>query len=291
MARLTERVTWRALTILGIKWLRGVDLTRGKGRTLLQISPVLLILVIWGAVAAAMDMPRIYPSPVAVAEKFAGIIAGKSELGSSYSHIAVTLYRVFVAFGLSFIIGSVIGILVGRVKPLFDLFDNVAWIFISVPAILWAFVFVVAAGPTNIVPIGVLMALLAPKVAIIVAEGAKSTPADIVEMADSFKATTWQKVKDVYVPYLVPYLLAAARVSFNLGVKVVLVAEVVGLSAGVGFMVKYWSDEVYVGPIVAWGLVMVCVGLVGEYALFGWLERKVTKWRTHGVQTVQERRE
>jgi len=40
-----------------------------------------------------------------------------------------------------------------------------------------------------------------------------------------------------------------------LSVKVMLVAEVVGLSSGMGFMVKYWYDSLFVAPIVAWGLI------------------------------------
>lgn len=275
-----------------VKGMRDTDFTRGKSKVLLQLSPILLFIAVWWIVAVVMDTPRLYPTPLMVAEKLAGIIAGKSELGaSSYLHIAATFYRFFVAFVISFVSGAIIGLIIGRNKVLFDLFDNVGWIFFSVPAVLWAFVLVVALGITDAVPILVLMALLVPKVAILIAEGAKATPADILEMANSFKATTWQKVKDVFIPHLVPYLVASARVSFSIGVKIIIVAEVIGLTTGIGFMVKYWFDKVFVAPIVAWGIVLVCLALIAEYTLFGRLEQRVTKWRTYGVQTVQERRE
>jgi ABC-type nitrate/sulfonate/bicarbonate transport system permease component len=277
---------------LAVKGLRDTDFTRGKSKVLLQLLPVLLFIAVWWIVAVVMDTPRLYPTPLMVAERLASIIAGKSELGaSSYLHIAATFYRFFVAFVISFVTGAIIGLLIGRNKVLFDLFDNVGWIFFSVPAVLWAFILVVALGITDVVPILVLMALLVPKVAILIAEGAKATPADILEMADSFKATTWQKVKDVFIPHLVPYLVASARVSFSIGVKIIIVAEVIGLTTGIGFMVKYWFDKVFVAPIVAWGLVLIFLAIIAEYALFGRLEKRVTKWRTYGVQTVQERRE
>ena len=292
MARPAGKRKWWLVYSLTVNSLRDIDFTRGKSKLLLQLSPILLFIAAWWIFALIMDLPRLYPTPLLVGEKFVGIIIGETALGSSsYAHIGITFYRFFIAFVLSFVIGATIGLLIGRNKVLFDLFDNVGWIFFSVPAILWAFILVVALGITDLVPIGVLMALLVPKVAILVAEGAKDTPADIMEMANSFKANTWQKVKDVFLPHLVPYLLASARISFSIGVKVVIVAEVVGLSTGIGFMIKYWNDKVFVAQIIAWGVTLVILAIIAEYAIFGQLERKVAKWRTVGIQTVQERGE
>ena len=128
-------------------------------------------------------------------------------------------------------------------------------------------------------------------VALIIAEGAKATPSDIMEMANSFSTTNWQKVTDIFLPHLIPYLIASARVAFGIGVKVVIVAEVVGLTTGIGFMVKYWYDQVFLAPLIAWGIVLVCLALLFEYAFFDILERKLTKWRTTGEQTFQNRGE
>lgn len=289
MVRAAEKQRWWMIPNLTFRRFRDMDYTRGKGKILLQVSPVLLFIGVWWIVAAIMAIPRIYPTPLMVGEEFIRILAGNSELGSTYVHIGATFYRFSVAWVISFTSGAIIGLLIGRNKILFDLFDNVGWIFFSVPAILWAFILVVAMGITDIVPIGVLMALLIPKVAIITAEGAKATPSDLVEMADSFKATTWQKVKDVFIPHLVPYLVSSARVSFSIGVKVILVAEVVGLTTGIGFMVKYWSDKVFVAPLVAWGIIIIVLALLVEYTAFDRLERRVTKWRTYAAQTVKEK--
>lgn len=272
------------------RW-RETDFTRGRAKILLQVAPVLLFIAVWWIVALIMDYPRIYPTPLSVLQWFFGILAGKAEIGSSYQHIGATLYRLSVAFGLSFVLGSIIGLLIGRNKVLFDLFDNVGWVLMTVPAVVWSFIFVVAIGIKDIVPIGVLMAVLTPKVAIIVGEGAKATPTDILEMASSFKVTTWQRVKDVFVPHLVPYLVAGARIAFNLGVKVIMIAEIVGLSTGIGFMVLYWEEELFVGPLIAWGLTLIVIALVIEYVLFDRLERRVTKWRTVSEQAMLKKGE
>jgi NitT/TauT family transport system permease protein len=291
MVRVAEKQRWRLAPSFISRRFREVDFTSGKGKILLQVSPVVLFIGIWWVVALILDNPRVYPTPLMVAAEFVRILSGESELGSTYVHIGATFYRFFIAWVLSFSIGAIMGLLTGRIKILFDFFDNVGWIFFSVPAILWAFILLVAMGITDLVPIGVLMALLIPKVAIITAEGAKATPSELIQMADSFKANTWQKVKDIFLPHLIPYLVSSARVSFSIGVKVILVAEVVGLTTGIGFMVKYWSDKVFVAPLVAWGIIVILLALVAEYAVFDRLERRVAKWRTSAIQTIQKKGE
>jgi NitT/TauT family transport system permease protein len=153
----------------------------------------------------------------------------------------------------------------------------------AVPSIVWVFIFAVAFGISNFVPIAAVAALLTPMVLVNIAEGAKSVPSDIVEMSDSYKVTRWQRLTGVFLPFLVPYLVSSARTAFGLGVKLVVVAEVVGLASGVGYEIQYWYDRLFMGPNVAWGIVMVAVGLVVDYGIFGPLERRVSRWKGRPV--------
>jgi NitT/TauT family transport system permease protein len=134
-------------------------------------------------------------------------------------------------------------------------------------------------GITDIVPIAAVSALLTPMIIVGVAEGAKSIPKDVLEMAESYKATTFQRVKDIYLPFLVPYLASSARTAFALGIKLIVVAEVIGLDNGIGFEIKYWYGRLFMGPIVAWGIVMIVIGLVVDYGIFGPIERRVSRWK------------
>ncbi|MFQ5872475.1 MAG: ABC transporter permease [Dehalococcoidia bacterium] len=292
MAVPAARTAWSVIglpvkRLVGLKLVQGIDFSHGAGKLLLQLFPIALLIGVWWIYAALQDIPRIYPTPWVVMQDFWDIMRGEAPYGgSSYSHIWATLYRLFIAFGLSVLIGSVIGLVIGRSKLAFNLFDNIGWIFMSVPLIVWAFIFVVALGITDRVPILAVMALLVPKVALLVGEGAKAIPNDIMEMAKSFKVTTWQKVRDVFLPHLLPYLLASSRIAFSLGVKVIILAEVVGLSRGTGFMINYWRDKVFLGPIIAWGMVLILIALLMEYGLFRVLERNIAKWRLTGSEAA-----
>lgn len=252
-------------------------------RILLAISPLVALLIIWWAGALLLNRARVYPTPDVVVGALIEIASGRGELGPAYFHMAATLGRLGAAFGISMVVGTLLGILAGRVRLVFSLLENILWIFMAVPSIVWVFIFAVAFGISNFVPIAAVAALLTPMVLVNIAEGAKSVPSDIVEMSDSYKVTRWQRLTGVFLPFLVPYLVSSARTAFGLGVKLVVVAEVVGLASGVGYEIQYWYDRLFMGPIVAWGIVMVAVGLVVDYGIFGPLERRVSRWKGRPV--------
>lgn len=263
--------------------------TRGTGvgglgrspivRVVAGIVPVVAFIAIWWLVTDALDRARVYPTPDIIWEDILTILGGQGETGSTYEHIAATMFRLTAAFALSFVVGTSVGILAGRVKLAFSLVENLVWVFMAVPSVVWVFLFAVAMGITDIVPIAAVSALLTPMIIVGVAEGAKSIPKDVLEMAESYKATTRQRVKDIYLPFLVPYLASSARTAFALGIKLIVVAEVIGLENGIGFEIKYWYGRLFMSPIVAWGIVMIVIGVAVDYLVFGPLERRVSRWK------------
>jgi ABC-type nitrate/sulfonate/bicarbonate transport system permease component len=251
------------------------------------VAVLLIAILIWWILAMALqDRARIFSSPSAVVEQLWLLALGQTPLGSAYGHLGATLGRLVAAFVLSMAIGGLLGIAAGRIKDVFDLLDNVVWIFLAVPSIVWVFIFAVAMGRTNAVPIAALSALMIPIALINVAEGAKAFPAELLEMSRAFGVGARQRVVDLYLPYLVPYFLAAARITFALGIKVVIIAEVVALTRGVGYLVLYWRDAVQMAPIVAWGVVLVVIGIVADYGIFAPIERRVAKWRAGSMSAI-----
>ncbi len=278
---MTERSLELAADLRATGRLRGRALTGRRFwlRVAAVILPVVAAIGVWWAVTAALDRERIFPTPPVVWDYLLVIFSGEGVLGSTWVHIGATLYRLAAAFLLSLAVGTVLGVIAGRNRLVFDFVDNLIWVFMAVPSIVWVFIFAVALGISEAVPIVAVSALLTPMVLVHVAEGAKSVPAEIDTMARSYKAGRLQRLQDIYLPFLVPYIVSSARVSFALGIKLIVIAEVVGLSSGIGYELKYWFDTLQMGPIAAWGLVMIGIGLVIDYTVFGPLERRASAWK------------
>lgn len=243
-------------------------------------APIAGLVALYWLLTIMMDRQRIFPAPDLVWGELLVILSDGSQLGSTYSHITATLYRLGMAFAVALVLGTFLGVLAGRVKGVFSLLENVIWICMATPSIVWVFIFAVTFGLTDFVPITAVAALLTPGVIINVAEGSKSVPSDVLEMAQSYKATRWQLLRDIYLPFLLPYVAASARVAFALGIKLIVVAEVVGIPNGVGFEIQYWYDQLFMAPMIAWGIVMIVIGFIVDRGVFGTIESRVGRWKS-----------
>ena len=257
------------------------------GRWLYRLSPLLLVLLLiviwWVATEFFLTRQRIYPGPFDVlAYLDRVVIRGDTGHGPALANVVATLFRLTVAWTGSMIIGTLLGIVAGRSRFAFDFFENLVWIFMATPSIVWVFIFVVAIGLSDLVPIFAISALLIPQILIIVAEGTKSVPKPLLELADSYRAGRAQRLRDLYLPYLTPYLLSSGRNTFALATKLIIVAEIVGLSQGIGYVVKYWRDQTFFAPVLAWGLSLTVFGILVDYFIFGRMQRRMEGWTSGG---------
>lgn len=251
---------------------RMVRLLRSASATVAAVGLWWLVTALW------LDNERLYPTPVGVWEALLDIASGETPLGSTWMHLGATLERALLAFAIGYVVGTVLGVIAGRNPKFFDFMTPSVWIAFSVPSVVWVFLFLLVFGISNLVPVMALVVLLSAPVFLGAAEGTKATNKDLIAMSDAYHVRGWRRLVSVYLPSIVPFLLANARVSFALAVRIVIIAEVVGLPDGVGLVVRYWADRLYMAPVVAWGLVLAAVGLVVDRYVIGYFERRTKRW-------------
>ncbi len=244
----------------------------------LNAGPVVAGIGIWWAITNfVLVQQRLYPPPMLVVEEIVRILSNEGPLGSTYVHAASTFFRLVVAWLLAFVIGTLLGVIAGRKRVVFDFLANPVWIAMAVPSVVWVFILLVLFGINNAVPIAALVLLLSAPVFLGTAEGVRAISKDHLEMCDSYKVHGWQRLIHFYLPSIASYMVANARVSFAYGIRIVLIAEVIGLPNGIGILVAYWSDTLFMAPIVAWGIILTAVGMVIDFAVFGPLQRRIRK--------------
>lgn len=257
------------------------DRNRRKGtvRLLRSTTAVIAAIAVWWLVAGVwLDNARLYPTPLGVWEALLDIASGETPLGSTWTHLGATLERAVLAFVIAYVLGTVLGVIAGRKPAFFDFMTPAVWIAFSVPSVVWVFLFLIVFGISNLVPVMALVVLLSAPVFLGAAEGTKAANKDLIAMADAYHVRGWRRLVSVYLPSIVPFLLANARVSFALAIRIVIIAEVVGLQDGVGLLVRYWADRLYMAPVVAWGLVLAMVGLFVDRFIIGYFERRTRRW-------------
>ncbi len=136
--------------------------------------------------------------------------------GQLLFHIGMTLYRVVIAFIFAMLIGSSIGIIMGRSARVDRIFDGWLILFLNLPALVIIFLCYVWLGFTEVAAIVAVAVNKIPNVAVTVREGARSLSRDLDEMAHMYRFGRWKTLRHVTLPQLSPFFLAAARTGLSL---------------------------------------------------------------------------
>lgn len=218
---------------------------------------------------------RILPSPVAVLQRLV-VEAGSGELERQ---VAITLARVAASFVVAMLAGTAIGIVMGARRRWDLLLDAPLLIALNMPALVIIILVFVWTGLNEFAVVLAVALNKIPAVVISVREGARAIDAELLQVASSFALSRRTTFLRVYLPQLTPYLMAATRNGIAIIWKIVLVAELIGCSSGVGFKLGGFFQFFDIASVLAYTAVFVGLFALIEAALLRPLERRLTGWR------------
>ncbi|MCW5699962.1 MAG: ABC transporter permease [Rhodospirillales bacterium] len=235
---------------------------------------VLVFLVIWQAAAEVADS-TLLPGPLAV---FA-VMTEAALSGELLPHLAITLLRVAVSFVVAMLIGTAIGIVMGRSPAINRLFDPWLIVLLNLSALVIIILAYIWVGLTEAAVILAVAINKIPNVVVTMREGARSLDRDYLEMAESFRLGSRKTLVHVVMPQLYPFLTAAARSGLALIWKIVLVAELLGRSNGIGFQLNLYFQLFDISGILAYAFAFILVVQGIEVGVLRPLERRAHRWR------------
>ena len=244
---------------------------RALGRGLVSTG---LFLLVWFLVALLADS-RLAPGPVQVWRE--GVDLWRD--GSLLHNLGVTLVRVAASFTLAMLVGAVLGLALARSSTLDWLFGPWLTVGLNLPAlvlIVLTFVWMGLNEPATIVAVA---ANKIPTVAVIVRAGARSIDPAFTDVARAFDLSRFRILRRIYAPQLYPYLLAAAQTGLALVWKIVLVAELIGRSDGIGFEIAVRFQQFDIAGILAFSFAFILVVAVVEVGIFQTLDARIRRWR------------
>ena len=231
-------------------------------------------LALWQVAATAADSPLL-PGPVAVGRVMGDALAS----GELVHQLGITLARVAASFVLAMTLGTAIGIAMGRSRVVDRLFDTWLIILLNIPALV---VIILAYVWVGLVEAAVILAVSVnkiPNVVVTMREGARSRDPATLEMAQSFRLSRGRNLRHVVLPQLYPFMAASARSGLALIWKIVLVAELLGRSDGIGFQLNLFFQLFDVAGILAYAFAFIIVVQILEVGVLQPIERRVNRWR------------
>jgi NitT/TauT family transport system permease protein len=224
----------------------------------------------------AMLFPgRLFPTPVAVAMELWDLTLN----GKLLADLGKTLFRALTAFVVAMAIGIAIGIALGRIRWADRLFSSWVLVGLNLPAIVIAIALYIWLGLTEAALIIAVVLNKIPLVVVNIREGVRSFSRDYDELAAAFRMPLMRRLRFIFVPQLMPFVLVAARTGLSLIWKIVLVFEVLGSDGGIGFRVSVFFQFFDITGILAYTTAFILVVLAFEYLIMRPIERRVLRWR------------
>lgn len=240
----------------------------------LRLLSIVSFFLVWHA-AALLAESRFLPSPLAVG---ASLVDAALD-GDLFVHLWATLRRVAFSFALAMLVGAAIGVAMGRRRGVDAALDGWLLMFLNIPALVVTVLCYIWLGLTEVAAVAAVAINKIPTVAVIVREGARTVDDDLLEVARVYRVSRRDAFLKVFLPQLVPSLVAAARSGLALIWKIVLVVELLGRSDGVGFQISVYFQFFDIESILAYAFAFIAVVLALEYGAMKPLERRLTRWR------------
>jgi ABC-type nitrate/sulfonate/bicarbonate transport system permease component len=250
-------------------------LTRRQRHALAFVSLVGAISLWALATSARWVDPVLLPSPKEVLNAF---IASAAD-GSLVKNIAVSLLRVMEGFFAALIIAVPLGVAMGMSRVVYGLLDPLLELLRPIPpiaviplAILWFGIDELS--KVFIIAYGAFFPILVNTMA-----GFREVERVQVRAAQALGANRYHIFRDVVLRSAFPFIVVGARLGMSMAFIVLVAAELIASSAGLGFMISdarynFRTDQIFLG--------MGCIGALG-FALNLLLlqfERRLLKWKT-----------
>jgi NitT/TauT family transport system permease protein len=252
---------------------------RGVARVALSLLGGLSFLGLWAALSEWAFEPFVLPSPFAVVENMVTLL----EEGLVFEAFTKSLYKTLMGWGAAVAFGLPIGLLMGRFRYAAAFFHDLVYLLANVPLVVYAVVSLVVFGISDIGPAFVVMLLVLPAVAINVAAGVHSADQGLISMSRSFRRDGSTVARFVIIPAVLPFLLAAARVTFADSWKLEALTETFGSSSGVGFQIHKAFTSFSVLDALSWMMFFVIFIVIVERLLLAPSERRIFAWRNPGA--------
>ncbi len=213
------------------------------------------------------------PLSVVVAETYRQFASG-----AIYVHLLTSGYELGLGFALASVFGIVMGILIGLSQPASDYLLPIIYAANATPIVALAPLFILLLGVGAASKVVIIFLLCYFAVLVNTVAGIRTVDRSLVEAARAFCASRLQIVWKVLLPNAVPFIVAGLRTALGRGLVGVIVAELYGASAGLGWLAWSASEQMNAKLMFVAVTILAVTGVVCTLGL-DLLERRIAPWR------------
>ena len=229
----------------------------------LSMVGILAIIGLWALISATAS-PDL-PSPIKTWEESKIYVLqpwekrGEMDQGIGLM-TAYSLFRVAKGFFLAIIIGTPLGFLLGRSDTFFRMFDPAIQVLRPISPLAWlplGLILFRQSEPAALFTIA--LCSMWPTV-INTMTGVRAIPQDYLNVARVLRLSPWKQFTKVWLPATLPYMFTGYRLSLGISWLVIVAAEMLTGTPGVGgFLWQEYNSLIYSHILLS----IITIGLVG----------------------------
>lgn len=248
---------------------------RRLARTVRGVIGILALAVIWEvAPRTGVVDPHFVPPFSEVLDAWWGLLRS----GELWGHLSASLVRSGAGFGLAVVVAIPLGAAIAWYSllrevatPVLEIFRNTAAL-----ALLPVFVLILGIGETSKIAI-VLFACFFP-ILLNTISGVASVDPQLLRTARVLGLSPVATFRKIVFPAAVPTIFTGIRISGAAAILVLIAAEMIGATQGLGYLINYSQMNFLIPQMYAGIITTSALGLAVNYGLVA-LERRFSRWR------------
>jgi len=240
---------------------------------LLTAASMLVLLLVWKLLALYWHQELILPSPEATLYKLWTVLQSKT----FWPSVTLTIGRGLVGFFISCGLGLILGFAAGFSAPVYWLLQPWVTVIRTIP-VMSVIILAIIWFQSDIVPVFVTFLMIFPIIYGNVVAGIKNVDRQLLEMARMYRVKTRRIIFELYIPSILPYLLAGASNAMGITWKVIIAAEILSqplYAIGTNLMIA--KIDLETAQVFAWTVITIVISFVFEY-LLNTLENRFKTW-------------
>ena len=219
--------------------------------------------------------PYLFPPPWQVAEAlWAGFLDHSFLIG-----IAVTMKRMLIGYGLSVVLGMILGVGVASNRFLEETVGPLLVSLQSLPSICWVPLAILWFGLTEKAILFVVLMGCILSVTIAMEDGRKQMPKIYTMAGRNLGASGFRLFWHVMLPASLPYIVSGLKQGWAFGWRSLIQAEMIFLTIGLGQQLMMGRDLNDMSQVIAVMILIVALGYLVNRVVFRTMERTLqNRW-------------
>lgn len=240
-----------------------------------RLTLFVLAVAVWEVLSRTIVDPFWISSPLLVGERLYNLLAS----GDLFWHAKATIWQALLGLVLGLFVGVILGGFLTAFPRLARAVDPFLMGFYSLPRIALAPLFILWCGIGLLSKVLMVFSLVVFIFLLNTMQGLQQVDRDLVDLMRSMRASRMFIARRVQLPSMVPWLVAAARISVGLALIGSVLGELLGANRGLGWYVEFSSGRLDTTGVFS-GLVVLMIVAVAMNLIIDIIERYLAPSRS-----------